>query len=227
MANKNYISGYSLIELILAVFVGSIVIAGAYASYSVVAAQYNRSSGVSEIRDFAVPTIGIISRDLRMAGHRAVDSNIESVYGKIDPPIQITDTASACCDSFFVAYDKDESTRLKVTYTVAARTNPDRNALFMDIDQWDGNAWNNTTNDAIVADYVEDFQIEGSDNNSAGYPTLISFNIVFKSKNKNQTPVTFTKSAYGSGNNDSYTITDNYLREEFDTSVILRNLIDY
>ncbi len=227
MVNKiNTQSGYSLIELIMAAFVGSIVIAGAYASYSVVASQYQKGSGIGDVRDFAIPTISIISRDLRMAGFRAVDNNIETIYGRINPPIQITDTAGACCDSFWVVYDKDINTRLRITYSVAARANPTRNALFMDIDQWDGNAWNNTTNDAIVADYVEDFQVEGANNNSAGDPTLVSFNIVFRSRNKSQTPITFTKSAYGSGNYDSYSITDNYLREEFDTSVILRNLLD-
>lgn len=227
MTNKlNKQSGYTLVELVLAVFIGSIVLAGAYASYSVIANQFQRTSGVSDIRDFAIPTITIISRDLRMAGFRSVDSNIESTYSKIDPPIQITDVAGACCDSFWVAYDKSSTQRVKVSYFVAARTNPARNALFLNVDQWDGNTWNNITSNAIVADYVEDFQVVGSSNNQAGYPTLVSFDIVFRSRNKNQIPVTFTKSAYGSGNNNSYSTTDNYLREEFDTSVILRNLLD-
>lgn len=218
--------GYSLIELVMASFCGAIVLAGAYASYSVVAGQYNRGSGISEIRDFAIPTISIIARDLRMAGYREVDNNIESTYAKIDPPIQITDVASACCDSLWVAYDKDLSTRVRVTYFVTQRNNPTRNALFMNIDNWDGSAWINSTSNAIVADYVEDFQVVGSNNNLDGYPTLVEFNIVFRSKNKSQTSQTFTKSAYGSGNNNNYTITDNYLREEFEGSVILRNLVN-
>jgi prepilin-type N-terminal cleavage/methylation domain-containing protein len=222
---KNKEGGYSLLELILAMFIGAIVLAGAYASYSVIAAQYSRNTGVAEIRDFAIPTIKLISRDLRMAGFRAVDDNIESTYARIDPPIIITDVAGACCDSVAVTYDKSTTQRLRVTYYVAARANPTRNALFMNIDQWDGNNWISQTAGAIVADYVEDFQLEGSLNNSAGYPTLLNLGMVFRSRNKTPYSNIFTKSAYANGNN-SFTVTDNYLREQFDFTEHLRNLAD-
>jgi len=218
--------GYSLVELVMSAFIGSVVLAGAYASYSVVAAQYQRSSGKATIRDFAIPTINILSRDLRMSGYRAVDDNIESVFPKIDIPVSITDVANNCCDSFYVTYDKDENNRVRVTYFVSPRTNPDRNALFTHIDSWNGSGWDRVTDSAIVADYIEDFQIEALNNNQTGLPTLVNFNLVFKSRNKNATPITFTKSEHGSGNNPGWLVTDNYLREEFDTSVILRNLLD-
>lgn len=223
---NNSEAGYSLLELLLAVFIGSIVLAGAYASYSVIASQYQKNSSVAEIRDFAIPTIKLIARDLRMTGFREVDTNIESTYARIDPPITITNVVNACCDSFSVTYDKALDNRVKVSYYVAARTNPSRFALFMDIDKWDGNAWVNQTTGAIVADYVEDFQIEGNQNNSAGYPTLINFGIVFTSRNKTPYANIFTKSTYASGDHDSYSITDNYLREQFDSTVYLRNLAD-
>ncbi len=219
-------AGYSLLELLLAVFIGSIVLAGAYSSYSVIANQYQKNSGVAEVRDFAIPTVTLISRDLRMAGFRAVDSNIESTYAEIDPPIIITNVAGACCDSFSVTYDKSTTSRIKVSYFIAARTNPARNALYMNIDTWTGNSWVSQTANAIVADYIEDFQVEGSQNNADGYPTLVNFGIVFRSRNKTPYSTAFTKTSYASGDNDGYTITDNYLREQFDYSVYLRNLID-
>lgn len=223
---NNREAGYSMVELLLAVFVGSIVLAGGYASYAVIAAQYQRNSGVSDIRDFAVPTIKIINRDLRMAGYRAVDNNIESTFGRINPPITITNAANVCCDSFFVVYDKSLTSRIRVTYYVAARTSPSRNALFMDIAQWNGTTWVNQTTGAIVADYVEDFQIEGSQNNTSGFPTFIDYNLVFTSRNKTPTTNAFTKSSYASGDHDGYSVTDNYQREEFESSVRLRNLVD-
>ncbi len=213
-----------MIELLLAVMVGSIVLAGVYASYTVIAIQFQKNAATAEIRDFALPTLKIISRDLRMAGYRAVDNNITSTYGKIDPPIAITDVSGACCDSISVTYDKSLTNRVKVTYYVAARNNPPRNALYMNIDSWDGSNWINTTNAAIVADYVVDFQIEGKNLNSSGYPTLINYNIVFQSRDKTKTQNTFTKSSYGAGNNDGYSVTDYYMREEFDSSVVLRNI---
>lgn len=215
-----------MLELILAIFTGAIVLMGVYASYLAVAGQYERSSATSEIRDFAMPTIRFITRDLRMAGFRSVDNNIESTYGRIDNPITITDTgAGACCDSLSIIYDRDFTTRIRITYFVAARVNPTRNALFMDIETYDGAAWVIQTDNAIVTDYVEDFQVAGSNLNSKGEPTFVSFNLIFRSRDKVKTTQTFTKSAYGTGN-FIFTANDNYIREEFETSVVLRNIAE-
>lgn len=221
--NRN-IAGYSMLELILAMFTGAIVLAGVYASYLAVADQYEKNSATSEIRDFAMPTIKFITRDLRMAGFRSVNSSIESTYGRIDNPVTITDTGTAsCCDSLSIIYDRDFTTRLRITYFVMQRTNPARGALYMDVEAYDGSAWIIQTNDAIVTDYVEDFQVVGSNLNSLGQPRLVNFNLIFRSRDKVKTTQAFTKSAYGSGN-FIFTANDNYIRDEFETSVMLRNI---
>ncbi len=223
---KSNIAGYSMLELILAVFTGSIVLAGVYASYLAVAYQYETNSATSEIRDFAVPTIRFITRDLRMAGFRSVDNNIESTYGRIDNPVSITDTgASACCDSLSIIYDRNFTTRIRVTYFTTMRINPSRRALYMNIDTYNGSSWVSQTSNAIVTDYVEDFQIAGSNANSEGEPTLVSFNLIFRSRDKVKTTQSFIKSAYGTGNY-IFTANDNYIREEFETSVMLRNIVE-
>jgi prepilin-type N-terminal cleavage/methylation domain-containing protein len=220
-------AGYSMIELLLATLVGGIVLAGAYASYNIIATQYKKNSSIGEINDFATPTLKIIARDLRMAGFKAVDSEIESTYGRIDNPVTIVDSGNACCDSISVVYDKSIGERVLVTYRVAPKTNdPSRNALYMDVDQFQSaGTWITVHNNSIVADFVEDFQIQTVQTNASGQPSLINLNIVFRSRNKTNNQSNFTKSDYETGNYD-FSITDNYLREGFETTILLRNLVD-
>lgn len=228
MKNKKYISGYTMVELLLSVFVGSIVIAGAYASYMVIAIQFDRNSGQSEISDLAIPTVKILEKNLRMTGFRYVNDDIESTWGAISTPITITDSGSVCCDSFNIIYDTvvgTTATRKRFNYYISARSNPTRNALYMDVEEWDGSSWTTTDTAILVSDYIEDFQIEGESNNDAGFPTLIHLNMTFRSRYKTSSSSTFTKSDFGTGNR-SFSITDNYQREEFETSIRLRNLID-
>lgn len=212
-----------MLELILALVAGSIVLMGVYASYIVVAEQYKVNSIKAEIRDFAIPTIRLVSRDLRSAGYKAVDAEIESTYGKIDNPVVITDSGTACCDSLQIIYDKDTANRYRITYFVQQRNNPTRNALYMDVDRYDGATWQAVTNDAIVTDYIENFDVEGSNFTSAGQPKLVSFSMIFRSMNKTATTRAFAKAAYSTGNHN-FSANDNYIREEFETAVRLRNI---
>ena len=227
--NKRKINqaGYTLIELLLATVVGGIVLGGAYVSYSIIANQHSKNTAISDLNDFAVPTLKILTRDIRMAGFKAVDTDIESAYGRIDNPFTITDSGNACCDSFQIIYDKSTTERLRITYRVAPKTNDtSRNALYMDVEQYQSaGTWNDVTTSALVADYVEDFQIEATQTNSSGDPTLVNLNVVFRSRNKTKKPSSFQKASYSSGNY-VFSITDNYLREEFETSIYLRNLVD-
>jgi prepilin-type N-terminal cleavage/methylation domain-containing protein len=231
--NQN-ISGYTLIELLMAVIVGAIVLAGAYSSYLIVARQFDKNRSVSEIRDMAIPTITILSRDLRMAGSKYVDGDIESTFGRIDNPIVINQNPIGNFDSFSIVFDRRvedpvtlavDTVRTRKTYYVQARTNPIRNALYLDIEVWDGVAWVASDNAILVSDYIESFKIEGENNNDDGFPTLVHFNLVFRSKDKLATSDAFVKAEYGVGGS-LINVTDNYRREEFESSVYLRNLAD-
>ncbi len=224
--NKNKISGYSILELVLAVFTSSIVLLGAYSAYTIVAEQFKRNNLVSEIKDFALPTIRLISRDLRLAGYKEVDANIESLQGNIANPITINDSGTAiCCDNIQIIYDKSISERVRISYFVANRTNPERKALFMNVETYNGSTWDMQTQNAIVTDYIEDFQVEGKNFNSLGQPKLVSFSLIFRSRNKVNTAQNFQKPDYQTGN-FIFTANDNYLREAFETSVRLRNIAE-
>jgi prepilin-type N-terminal cleavage/methylation domain-containing protein len=217
-------AGFTLIELLISVVLSAVIMAATYTSYTIVSKQSERVSAYAEVQESGIPAIQLISRDLRMAGHKSVDANIESSFGSISNPVLITDSGNACCDSVEIIYDVDLSTRYRVTYYVAARTNPTRNALYMDKESWDGISWTAITTQSLVADYIEDFQLLGSDINSSGDPALIDISMIFRSKKLQVRGVsTYTKPSYNIGNYN-FTTTDAYYHDSFSATINLRNL---
>ena len=220
-----------MLELILASFVGAIVILGAVTSYNVISDQYQQNKQVNDIRNFAVPTMRFLAREIRMAGYKHVDEDIESDFGRIDNPIVITDAENACCDSIQIVYDRElpsrQVERYRKTYYTMKETDPFvRFRLFVDIERWQSGNWQPSQEGQVVSDYLEDFQVEGSQLNSQGFPTLLDVNIVFKSKNKIKETQDFEKSDYAAGNNN-FELSDRIKREEFEMSLYLRYLVDY
>ncbi len=215
--------GYSLLELVLAMAVGSVILAGTYTASVIVAKQYERISGFSEVQEMGVPSLRQISRDLHMASYKALDASISSPFGAITTPIAITDSGNACCDSIKIIYDRNTTTRNRYSYYVAARTNPSRNALYLDIENWSGASWTVTTTGALVADYIEDLQFVGSDNDSNGNPRIVDVFMLFRSKSLLPANVTYTKPAQTKGNYN-YTVTDRYHRDEFSATINIKNL---
>lgn len=217
-------SGYSLLEMILAMAVGSIVIAASYASYAIIGRQFTRNIAFSEVQEGGLAALSLVSRDLRMAGYKALDAaTLESTYGAIAAPLTITDSDDACCDSVAIIYDQSTILRQRITYYVAARANPVRNALFMDVDTWDGATWTAVTDAALVVDYVEDFQLEGSDLNVDGNPALVDVSLVMRSQTPRANAAPYVKNDYDIGN---YNINENdrFHRDEFNATVNVRNL---
>lgn len=224
LKNKNS-RGYSMLELLLASAVGGIVLAGAYASYTIVGQQQYRVSAMSEVQSAGMPTVRLIARDLRMAGRVAMDANLDPVFGIISTPITITDSGDACCDSIEIIYDKDSTERRRITYDIQARTNPDRNAMYMDIDLWDdaSSSWTSDISDALVTDYVEDFQVEGSDLNSDGNPMIVDIALILRSKSSLSKSNLYERPDQIIGNYD-FSFNDNIYRDEFTMTVNIKNL---
>ena len=226
MVYKEKDLGYTLVELLLSMVVGVVILAGVYSTYTIVARQQQKISSSAEIHESGNSSIRIISRDLRMTGYVSLDTDLETPFGNIATPITITDSGNACCDSVQIIYDLDTPMRQRITYYVLPRTNPARNAIYMDKDTWDGFAWTNVTNQSLVADYIEDLQFVGSDNNLAGFPSVVDVSMIFRAKNPVATPaVAYAKPTYNVGNYN-FTANDSYLRDEFTTTVTLKNLRD-
>ncbi len=226
------INGYSLLELMLAMAVGSIILAGTYTANVIVAKQYERISSFSQVQEMGMPSLMLISRDLRMAGYTALDTNIESTFGTITTPISITDSGNACCDSIAIIYDRDITTRNRYTYYTMARlpdtpttaTTPNRRALYLDVDNWVGGAWVATAiNAALVADFIEDLQFVGSDADSNGNPRIVDIFMVFRSKSMVIQDTNYVKPDQTKGNYD-YNVTDRFHRDEFSATINIKNL---
>jgi len=216
-------NGYSLVELLLAMVVGTVVLGAAYSSYFVIAHQHSLLAARSQIQESALPTLHLLERHTRSAGLIAMDSNLDPVFSSIADPIVITDSNNACCDQLRITYDLSDGTaREQVTFFVMPRTAPVRNALFMDIDQWNGVSWTNTVNDALVVDYVDDFQAEISSFTLTGRPKTIDLSMILHSPIVLNAPRTFTKPSYNVGNFD-FTATENFFRDAFQTTVYIRN----
>lgn len=220
--------GYNLLELVLAMAVGSVIIAGTYTANVIVAKQYERLSSYSQVQEMGVPALRLVSRDVRMAGYIAYDSNIESTYGAITTPITITDGFFNSTDSIAIIYDRDTSTRYRTTYYVAMRdaataTTPEKDGLYMDVESWDGSTWTTITSQALVADYIEDLQFEGSDLDGNGNPRFVDIFMVFRSKSLLPNDITYTKPAETAGD-WNYSFTDKYNRDEFSATINIKNL---
>jgi prepilin-type N-terminal cleavage/methylation domain-containing protein len=153
--------GFTLVELMVAMVVGSIAIASAYASYEVIAKQYEKVKGVTEMQSSSRSIMRMIERDIRMAGFKWRNSEGTITFGSISEPIKITDSGNKCCDAVTVIYDyRDEASkkveRHKIHYTV--KPYQDRNRLYRkrDILFPEVRAGNND----VLADYVEDLQLD-------------------------------------------------------------------
>ncbi|MCB2081024.1 MAG: prepilin-type N-terminal cleavage/methylation domain-containing protein [Rickettsiales bacterium] len=216
-------AGYTLVELLLAVIVGSIVLAGSYASYTVVARQGDKIAARGGVQESGMPTLRRIGRDLRMAGHKELDDNMESPIGAINNPVNVVDSGNACCDQLEIIYDVDTATRQQIIYYVAERQNPTRNALFMDIKNWNGGMWVDSMTGALVTDYVEDFQVETSNPGVKGIPKLVDLSLVLRARFPMANPDLYQKPDYEVGNH-VIAVNDNYYREEFGASFYLRNI---
>jgi prepilin-type N-terminal cleavage/methylation domain-containing protein len=221
--------GYSMLELLMATAVGGIVIAGSYTSYGVIGRQQQRVSAFAEVQSAGMPTVRLVGRDIRMAGRVAMDTDMDPVYGIIATPITTTDSGNACCDSITVVYDQDSTVnpkRCQILYSIIPRTNPTRNALYMTVTTLFSDVGDACTGDglsSLVTDYVEDFQVVGSDNDSGGNPRLMDLSLVLKSQSQLASERTYTPPAQVAGNYN-YTFTDNYYRDAFTMTINIRNL---
>jgi len=165
-------AGYTLVEMLIALAVGSIVVGGAYASYSIVANQYNKIKDVSEMHTSGRNIMRMIERDIRMAGFEYRDAKANVVYGSISEPLIIKDSGNKCCDEVTVTYDYHDNTNNKTervrirywaeNYTGAKGT---RGRLYKqrDILGQRGEILSKPIigNKDVMADYIEDLQFAG------------------------------------------------------------------
>jgi len=230
--NKEKSAGYSMLELLLASAVGSIIIAGSYSAYGIIGKQQQRLLAFSEVQSAGMPTVRLIARDMRAAGRIAYDNNMDPVYGVISTPIVITDSGDNCCDSVIITYDQGENDdgdikRCQITYDTDERTDPDRTAIYRTVSTLftqDGvsTCTGDSTTD-LVTDYVDDLQIAGSDNDASGNPRIVDIALLMRSRTMRNKESTFTPPDEVIGNYD-YSFTDKFHRDVFTMTVNIKNM---
>ena len=92
--------GLTIIEVLVAIVMSTIVLAGLYMGYDMISKQFNNINKRSNIYNTGRNVVSGISRDLRMAGFKDYKET------KIDKPLEHKDK-NDCCDEISIIYDVD------------------------------------------------------------------------------------------------------------------------
>ena len=174
MLSRQQSTGFTLVEMLVALAVGSIIVSGSYASYVLVANQYEKIRGVADMHTSGRAIMRIIERDIRMAGFVWRDDKLNKIYGDISEPLKIVDSGNNCCDEITLIYDYHNDTtnrtdRVRTRYWVEEFTGSmgTRGRLYKrrDILGRGGKTLSNPImgNKNVMADYIEDIQFSNSD----------------------------------------------------------------
>jgi len=169
MLNK-FIKAFTLVEMLVALAVSSIIIAATYASYEMVATQYKKNMDVADMHTSGRAIMRIIERDIRMAGFEYRDKDAKVTYGTISSPLTIKDSGNKCCDEVTVIYDyfdeeSKKAERIRIRYWAEAypSNKGSRHRLYKQKDILGQNkkilAKPKLGTKDVMADYIEDLQI--------------------------------------------------------------------
>lgn len=178
-------TGFTLVELLVSLIVGSVISMGIYASFQMVKGQYEQLTAKATMSETGRAVLGILERDLRMAGytHRGADGAFQLGAMSQDPFTIASDK-----NGFSVVYDyvdpvTDSVTRQEVTYSLVSYDRPEgygeRFRLYRELDKLDADPGSIalTYSSAPMADFVEDFFIiQGDDDVSNSLVGCYGFN---------------------------------------------------
>jgi prepilin-type N-terminal cleavage/methylation domain-containing protein len=105
---RNNKKAFTLVEMLVALAVSSIIIAATYASYELIQKQYKRNIDIAEMHNSGRSIMQVLEREIRMAGYEFRDANGTMTYGSIVGGLAITDSGDACCDEVTLIYDDVE-----------------------------------------------------------------------------------------------------------------------
>jgi prepilin-type N-terminal cleavage/methylation domain-containing protein len=108
MLNNLNQKAFTLVEMLVALAVSSIMIMATYASYDIVAQQFKKNKDIAELHTSGRAILRMVERDIRMAGFSFRDRDANLVFGEVldKDALKLTDSGTdACCDSITVQYD--------------------------------------------------------------------------------------------------------------------------
>ncbi|HIE77289.1 MAG TPA: prepilin-type N-terminal cleavage/methylation domain-containing protein, partial [Candidatus Thioglobus sp.] len=95
---SRFLKAFTLVEMLVALAVSSIIITATYSSYDMIATQYKKNMDIIDMHTSGRAIMRIIKRDIRMAGFEYRDNNAIITYGSISSPLTIKDSGNKCCD---------------------------------------------------------------------------------------------------------------------------------
>lgn len=246
-------SGLTLVELLVAMVVSTIVIAAAYGSYSLIKNQYEKVVAVSEMHGNGRTVVDLMSRDIRMTGYH------DYCMDTIEEPIRIEVLSGSNTEKITIQFDdgpdldndcsqqRSRVDRIRLSYYACNQPGQTCSPggpynLYRTKEVWVGSAWSATqgscapggrqapcfsmSDPALIADNVDDLQF--TYDIGAGY--IVDISLVSRSGREfGEKASPFPKrggrhyldqrtQAKGLGANDRF------LRDEFYSTVVLRNL---
>ena len=165
----SYVKAFTLVEMLVALAVSSIIIIATYASYDLIATQYRKNLDIADMHTSGRAIMRIIERDIRMAGFEYRDKDAKVTYGSISSPLTIKDSGNKCCDEVTVIYDyfdeeSKKAERIRIRYWTEAYSNNkgSRHRLYKQKDILGQNkkilAQPKLGTKDVMADYIEDLQ---------------------------------------------------------------------
>lgn len=170
---SKYLKAFTLVEMLVALAVSSIIIGATYSSYQMVATQYKKNMDVADMHTSGRAIMRIIERDIRMAGFEYRDADAKVTYGTISNPLEIKDSGNKCCDEVTVVYDyydeeAKKAERVRIRYWAESYTSNkgSRHRLYKQKDILGQNkkilSKPKLGTKEVMADYIEDLQISNS-----------------------------------------------------------------
>tara|TARA_B100001250_G_scaffold376105_1_gene364183 strand:+ start:237 stop:1028 length:792 start_codon:yes stop_codon:yes gene_type:complete len=174
------ISGVTLIEILIGIVISVIMMAAMFTSYQAVNNTYSQVIDRAKISQTGRDIIGMLTRDIRMAGFKYFDDTTKSPSNYV--PILITKSSGSGCDKIELTYgdriyDASKTpaytfVTYKVTYECKAskiidkktKIKIDAYGIYKSKSSWDGSNWvspSSSTDDLIykdelIVDHVQD-----------------------------------------------------------------------
>lgn len=220
--------GLSLIEILIAIVVSTVVVAAMFFTYNTFQNSYRGVLDRSIISKNARTALTMISKDIRMAGFR--DFNSKDNFS--DQVIILNDSSNGP-DSIEVTYDYNVDERIRVGYKLEKENNNKFYHLSKSRKVWDGSKWSTSSTLGAydydkVLDYIMDLQFVLRDkknlrlnSNQSDQAQTVEIFLIVRSPNK----ISKLKTVTLQSDNRNIICEDNYHCEDFFVSVYPRNII--
>tara|TARA_B100001996_G_scaffold135268_1_gene102966 strand:+ start:356 stop:1207 length:852 start_codon:yes stop_codon:yes gene_type:complete len=115
----NSIAGVTLIEILIGIVISTVMMAAMYTSYNIVNSTYSQVTDTAKISSTGRDVVGMIIRDIRMAGYKYFNDNIQIDVVQHIPILITKRNSSNPCDKIDIVHGdiKYDTTSTPPTYT--------------------------------------------------------------------------------------------------------------